>query len=296
MQSESRTKSRRQFLVKSAVITTGISLSSFSLFAIDDNKNLRNKLPHFKNSEDISGKNNLRRDILFGEKPFTLEGRVYGPDREIIRGATVRFWHNDVDGKFHDNKLRGQFTASNKGGFYFKSYKPGKYITENKTKTMRRAYLYIEAPGYEPQLSTIYFDERDGAYIDSKTYERSGIIPRPSIPQTKTVGGELVVKYDIYLKRNGTMFDYETTEPLSLSVYPNPAVKQAYLDIDGNELGDVKLAIFDLYGKKLKSYRVPNEGNRQVSLNVKDLEEGTYLIRIESQKRGAISQKLVISR
>lgn len=92
------------------------------------------------------------------------------------------------------------------------------------------------------------------------------------------------------------MFNMETTEPFGLAVYPNPAGKQAYLDIDGDRLGEVKLAVFDLYGKKMKSYRVPNEGQRQVALNVKDLKEGTYMIRLESQKKGAVSQKLVIER
>ena len=92
------------------------------------------------------------------------------------------------------------------------------------------------------------------------------------------------------------MFDFETTEPLNLKLYPNPAEKQAFLDIDGDRFGEVKLAVFDLYGKKMKSYRVPNEGVRKVSLNVKDLKEGTYLIRIESQKQGAVSKRLVVAR
>lgn len=92
------------------------------------------------------------------------------------------------------------------------------------------------------------------------------------------------------------MFDMKTTETLNLAVYPNPAGKQAYLDVDGERLGDVKLAVFDLYGKKMKSYRVPNEGHRQVALNVKDLKEGTYMVRLESQKMGAVSHKLVIAR
>ncbi|MGB0525011.1 MAG: T9SS type A sorting domain-containing protein [Flammeovirgaceae bacterium] len=88
----------------------------------------------------------------------------------------------------------------------------------------------------------------------------------------------------------------ETTELLNLEVYPNPTAKQVYVEVDGNRLGDVKLAVFDLYGKKMKSYRVPNEGFRQVSLNLKDLKVGTYMIRLESQKMGAVSQKLVIER
>lgn len=92
------------------------------------------------------------------------------------------------------------------------------------------------------------------------------------------------------------MFDFETTEPLHLTIYPNPAEKHAFLDIDGDRFGEVKLAVFDLYGKKIKSYRVPNEGRRKVSLNVRDLKEGTYLIRIESQKQGAISKRLVVAR
>ncbi len=97
----------------------------------------------------------------------------------------------------------------------------------------------------------------------------------------------------------GTSNVKSVDNPLALfSVYPNPAIDQAYLQFGLNKATDVTVRVYDLGGKlvlsgDLISYK---QGLHQYGLDVAALSNGTYLISLESQAGVLARHKLAIQK
>lgn len=283
--------SRRKFLITSSIVSAGLTFSGFDLLATDPETEAL--LPHYHETKALE--NDLRKHIIFGENPIRIVGNVYDDQKRIVKNAEIQIWHNDDKGRFHPDKFRGRLVTNFKGQYLFKTYKPGKYIHEKGHKMLNRAFMLVKAKDFEPQLNTLYFN-LTGANIDGATYERSGIIPRPSLPTAKMHGSELVVTYDIYLKKGKQVIEEVHDKEVSLVVYPNPTTSNAYIDIDGELLGDVSITIFNLGGQQVQSIEVPNQGRQTTSLPIQNLQAGVYIIHINSAQIGIVKKKLVIRR
>ncbi|MGB0523609.1 MAG: T9SS type A sorting domain-containing protein [Flammeovirgaceae bacterium] len=283
--------SRRKFIYTSAVLSAGLSFGNFSTFAKD--KKTPKAIPHFVNPEKFE--NNLRKNILFGENPIRIKGRVYDGNKALVKGAKLTLWHNDEDGVFHKHQYRGKILSDSKGNYTFSSYKPGKYIKEDGYKSLKRLFLLVEAKGYEPQLNTVYFTFDNFANIDGETYEKSSIIPRPSLPIAQMKGGELQISYDIYIKRTNEPIKIADQTP-NIEVYPNPVVSEAYVDIDGDQLGEVSVTLLDLNGREINRFEIAKDGFQKVALPVSNLGAGIYFVRINSEIQGMFTKKFLVRR
>ena len=83
----------------------------------------------------------------------------------------------------------------------------------------------------------------------------------------------------------------DVLQVVGVSLYPNPAEREVCLDIDGLQ-EDAEVFIFDIQGKEIKRYNY-NKGERNLLMDVADLETGTYNIRIVG-KTTNISKKLIV--
>ena len=83
----------------------------------------------------------------------------------------------------------------------------------------------------------------------------------------------------------------DVLQVVGVSLYPNPAEREVCLDIEGLQ-EDVEVFIFDIQGKEIKRYNY-NKGERNLLMDVADLETGTYNIRIVG-KTTNISKKLIV--
>jgi hypothetical protein len=67
---------------------------------------------------------------------------------------------------------------------------------------------------------------------------------------------------------------------LSLDVFPNPFSSSAEIQFSLINASDIKLELFDLQGKKIKTIAEGNfsDGNHQLILECNDMESGIYLL------------------
>lgn len=74
----------------------------------------------------------------------------------------------------------------------------------------------------------------------------------------------------------------------SVAIYPNPTTE--WLNVHfSNEMGEVKLKIHDLNGKQLKSFIL---NGQSLTLDIKDLNRGVYLMKIDSEL-GTYASKII---
>ncbi len=81
----------------------------------------------------------------------------------------------------------------------------------------------------------------------------------------------------------------------SFKLYPNPAREQTTLDFILNERGNVQLSVFDIRGKLIKDEALTNlqKGRNQVEMNIGEMNNGTYIIRLVHQGK-TITSKFVV--
>jgi len=81
-----------------------------------------------------------------------------------------------------------------------------------------------------------------------------------------------------------------------LAVYPNPAENTVYLQLLGSQKLTLMLSITDLVGKTVLKQDIRlDSGNKTVPVNVSQLREGIYMLRMTDQEN-IFTKKLVIKR
>jgi len=95
--------------------------------------------------------------------------------------------------------------------------------------------------------------------------------------------------------RVGELVDVDANSIIDVNVYPNPASSR--LNIDYQSLGEVttSIEIYTIAGQKVYGETVrSNEGDNQLSLNINDYRNGTYLIRLISEGSGPVVKKIQV--
>ncbi len=95
---------------------------------------------------------------------------------------------------------------------------------------------------------------------------------------------------DFELALNTTLSVKDIENLSALEVYPNPASNKINVSIPEN-IGLVKLQLYDVLGKKVKEEQLLSENNN--SINLSNLSKGVYLMRFNS-KQGFKTTKIVI--
>lgn len=80
---------------------------------------------------------------------------------------------------------------------------------------------------------------------------------------------------------------------LAYKLYPNPAKDYLIVDyfIIGKEFSN--LQIYDVYGQQLNSINLPTNGNK-IEINISDLSNGIYFIKIEGNDKLLFSQRVIV--
>ncbi len=79
-----------------------------------------------------------------------------------------------------------------------------------------------------------------------------------------------------------------------IDIYPNPAHQEISIQISHDFTSEMHFAIFDLRGKKIKSGLIPENKNPIFKLLVSDVENGLYLLRLESENQ-ILTKKVFIN-
>ncbi|MDP2237462.1 MAG: T9SS type A sorting domain-containing protein [Bacteroidales bacterium] len=76
-------------------------------------------------------------------------------------------------------------------------------------------------------------------------------------------------------------------QSLNIGVYPNPVIKQANIEFNLFEGGEVIYSIFDLNGRMVRNAKTGflPQGKQQIQLNADGLKTGTYLLKLQSGKQ-----------
>ena len=82
---------------------------------------------------------------------------------------------------------------------------------------------------------------------------------------------------------------------IDVNIHPNPVADLAQINYTLDKAGDVEFQIFDLQGRmvKLINLRNQSEGNNDYSIEVNDLEAGSYLIKMSANKQKKTSRFVV---
>ena len=81
----------------------------------------------------------------------------------------------------------------------------------------------------------------------------------------------------------------------SLTVFPNPASDMLNLDVNLTESGKVNVGIINMNGQVVRLYDYGNLQNEQLSYNISDLSNGTYIVRLVTEK-GTRNVKFVVAK
>jgi len=81
-----------------------------------------------------------------------------------------------------------------------------------------------------------------------------------------------------------------------ISIYPNPVVTSATVAFNLDKNSNVKLNIYDIQGRIVKSVSSNNlqSGHQTITINVNDLNRGTYIVRLSAGSKYATSKFIII--
>jgi hypothetical protein len=83
-----------------------------------------------------------------------------------------------------------------------------------------------------------------------------------------------------------------TTSPLALNVYPNPAAGYLSVNFNSKTSGSYQLKVIDLTGRTILISKVDaDEGNNNITLNLSNIATGTYMLTIDN---GSVSERTMI--
>jgi YbbR domain-containing protein len=91
---------------------------------------------------------------------------------------------------------------------------------------------------------------------------------------------------------NSTISSINELNNLDLSVYPNPVVSNATIELNLTKKSNVSMNVVDVLGKLVasNSYNL-NSGNNKINLDVNNIENGVYFI--ELNVNGSTSTKKI---
>jgi hypothetical protein len=83
---------------------------------------------------------------------------------------------------------------------------------------------------------------------------------------------------------NVTSVEETVIDEISFNVYPNPARSQVNIDYALTNDADVQVAMYDLTGNMLRMIELGTlrEQAHQLTLNISDLQNGLYFVRIQA--------------
>lgn len=105
---------------------------------------------------------------------------------------------------------------------------------------------------------------------------------------SNSLGGN--ASYGYYLNNLTTDIGQNSFIENELNISPNPASEVLFIELTGNE-SDVEM--YDVAGKIVRSNKIEGYGSDKITLNVSDLENGVYFIKISSGS-GAKNKKVII--
>jgi protocatechuate 3,4-dioxygenase beta subunit len=80
---------------------------------------------------------------------IVIRGRVLDEDGEGVAGAEVFAYHADAEGKYHDDAFRGTLITDRRGGYAFRTLRPGGY------GPAPHVHFRVNAPGREELRPTL---------------------------------------------------------------------------------------------------------------------------------------------
>jgi len=179
-----KSTSRRLFLQKSAIATTGLALMSSTVAnAFTDDSPFEGYNPY----SDV--KTDLRTTIF--EKHVRVKGTVYDKTGTTpLPNALVEVWHLSPDSKKfrHRAKLR----TDDQGRYNFITDFPSK----DETKATK---IYFKVSNQEKTQFTELFIDRQGANISSKHWQENQQLKDKLLPSTESNFSALVVNFNVAL-------------------------------------------------------------------------------------------------
>ncbi|EJL64761.1 T9SS type A sorting domain-containing protein, partial [Flavobacterium sp. CF136] len=182
------------------------------------------------------------------------------PSASGTRTAIVTFTTNDCDEATYDFAIQGTGTlvddtvSSNLG-----------ILTANQTGA---TYQWFQCP------STLLVGETNQSYTPTIVGDYKVEI---------TFGGCTITSPCITLSTTLVTNDFEVSS--GLKIYPNPAENNATIEL--NDFDNVSLQVFDITGKMLFNQSLNSAIN---TVNIEELQAGTYLFKISSAKGIATSR------
>lgn len=95
--------------------------------------------------------------------------------------------------------------------------------------------------------------------------------------------GDGAAKTTLTVSESGTVsaVDVANLDP-EVKLFPNPVSEELFLDLPEGLAGSTVISIYTLTGKEIRRNAMQTFANDRVSMDVSDLSEGLYLIRIET--------------
>jgi len=94
----------------------------------------------------------------------------------------------------------------------------------------------------------------------------------------------------------GDNYNQNTATVESFNIYPNPVVSSANIDFTLAQTGYAMINVFDINGRILKTenLNILSQGNHTVSLNLSELQQGTYIMQLVINGKSTTSKFMIV--
>ena len=125
------------------------------------------------------------------------------------------------------------------------------------------------------------------------TYEFWSATEQQPILKANTESDGTTASYGQYktlgTNTNGILANYD------VKAYPNPAIDNFTLEMNGLDNGEYNLKIYSIIGKNIKSVPFRIEGDTKLNITTTDLDAGTYIYRIvNAENKNLLTRRIIV--
>lgn len=105
-----------------------------------------------------------------------------------------------------------------------------------------------------------------------------------------------IIEFNTLAGLNGLINDKDLVAVKSISLFPSPTNSTLNISYFGKEVRNAKIELFDVTGRNVKSIQSDLVEGNDISINVSELSNGAYLIKISGEDLTNITDKFIISK
>lgn len=148
---------------------------------------------------------------------------------------------------------------------------------------------------YSQSIERYTISSLGGSYFDGSSFEMDFTMGEMATTTLSNANNTLTQGFQQPFTNTFVVISEDSDEPSLVSVFPNPAIDQLTIQIEGNEAKEYSLTVYNMLGQVALCATANSDlnGYTQIQLDISSLSTGNYYLRIFNDDRLVSIAKII---